>query len=114
MEQKNVALYVRRGEMDGKTKIFTIENQERKLKEMCKNLGYDIYKIYCDKWNNGGDFNRDGLTELLNDLEDKKFSQIICYSRQRLMGGLIHQEEFFNIIKDHNCNIETYLSHIKM
>ncbi len=112
-DKKIVALYIRQGDGDGKVKALTIKNQKSELHQLCREKGYTIYKVYCDEWSNGANYNRTGLTELLKDLNDKKFDTIVTYSRDRLMTGLFNVKPFFEMLNSYNCNIETYLSFIR-
>lgn len=79
-----VALYIRVSTQEQAKEGYSIGEQEERLKNYCKAMLWDIYKIYRDPGYSGGDTNRPGLKEMMRDVEDGKVDKVVVYKLDRL------------------------------
>lgn len=79
-----VALYIRVSTQEQAKEGYSIGEQEERLKNYCKAMLWDIYKIYRDPGYSGGDTNRPGLKELIKDVTDGKVDKVVVYKLDRL------------------------------
>lgn len=102
MEEKMIVSYTRISEEDlEKTKRFSasIYNQLGLIKEYVEKINLKIDKEYIDDGFSGGNFDRPGFEELLNDIYNGKISTIITKDLSRLGRDFIETSyylfEFF-------------------
>ena len=74
----NVAIYCRLSREDGDSlESSSIKNQKELLTEYAEKMSWNIYKVYVDDGYSGGNFNRPGWKELLDDIEQSKINILL-------------------------------------
>lgn len=78
-----VALYVR---VSSKEQVegYSIGEQEERLRDYCKAMGWDIFKIYIDPGYTGSNTDRPGLQTMIKDIEDGVIDKVVVYKLDRL------------------------------
>ena len=79
-----VALYIRVSTQEQAKEGYSISEQEERLKNYCKAMLWDIYKIYVDPGYSGGDTNRPALQSMITDIENKLIDKVLVYKLDRL------------------------------
>ncbi len=80
-----VAIYTRVSTEEQVKDGFSLQAQERALKDFCEKNNYDIYDIYTDEGVSGRSIKkRKELSRLLSDAEGKKFDLVLIYKLDRL------------------------------
>lgn len=84
-----VAIYSRVSTIEQAEEGYSIDEQERLLKEWCEKMGYEVYKCYADRGISGKDIkNRPSLKELLSEAEEKKFDMVLSWKINRISRKL--------------------------
>lgn len=79
-----VGLYVRVSTQEQAKEGYSVGEQTERLKNYCKAMLWDIYKIYVDPGYSGGDTNRPGLQDLIRDVKDGNLDKVVVYKLDRL------------------------------
>lgn len=79
-----VGLYLRVSTQEQAKEGYSIGEQEGRLKDYCKAMRWDIYKIYVDPGYSGGDTNRPGLQDLISDVKEGLLDKVVVYKLDRL------------------------------
>lgn len=80
-----VAIYTRVSTEEQVKDGFSLQAQERALKDYCGNNDYEIFDIYTDEGVSGRSIKkRKELSRLLSDAENKKFDLVLIYKLDRL------------------------------
>ena len=79
-----VGLYIRVSTQEQAKEGYSIGEQEERLKNYCKAMLWDIFKIYVDPGYSGGDTNRPGLQDLIRDVEGGLLDKVVVYKLDRL------------------------------
>lgn len=93
---KRVGCYVRVS-TENQLENYSIEEQSERLKAYCKAKDLTIYKFYTDGGYSGGNTNRPGLQQLLNDITNKNIDMVIVYKLDRLSRS---QKDTLTLIED--------------
>lgn len=80
----SVGLYIRVSTQEQAKEGYSIGEQEERLKNYCKAMLWDIYKIYVDPGYSGGDTDRPGLQDMIKDVEEGKLDKVVVYKLDRL------------------------------
>ena len=81
---KKAAIYIRVSTLDQARDGYSLDSQERVLKDWCKKNGYEVYKVYADRGVSGKDMDhRPALIEMLNDARDRRFDLITFWALSR-------------------------------
>lgn len=97
-----VALYIRVSTQEQAKEGYSVTEQEKRLRSYCEAMGWEIYKVYVDPGYSGGDTNRPGLTNMIQDVEDGKVDKVVVYKLDRLSRS---QKDTLILIED------VFLSH---
>ena len=79
-----VALYLRVSTQEQAKEGYSIGEQEERLRNYCKAMLWDIFKIYVDPGYSGGDTNRPGLQDMIKDVEAGVVDKVVVYKLDRL------------------------------
>lgn len=93
---KSAACYVRVS-TDNQIENYSIEEQIERLKAYCKAKDWTIYKIYTDAAYSGGNINRPALSQMLDDIHDRKIDLVVVYKLDRLSRS---QKDTLLLIED--------------
>lgn len=93
----SVGLYIRVSTQEQAKEGYSIGEQEERLKNYCKAMLWDIYKIYVDPGYSGGDTDRPGLQDMIKDVEDGNLEKVVVYKLDRLSRS---QKDTLYLIED--------------
>ena len=79
-----VALYPRVSTQEQALNGYSIDEQTERLKNYCKAMGWDAYKVYTDAGYSGGTTDRPALQRMIADIKAGKIDKVIVYKLDRL------------------------------
>lgn len=83
-DNKNVAIYIRVSTLDQAKDGYSLEAQEKTLRNWCHNFGYSVYDLYADRGISGRDIeHRPEMNRLLQDAENHKFDIVVFWALSR-------------------------------
>ena len=95
----NAGIYVRLSQEDMRMgESLSIENQKLILTKYVKEQGWNISDIYVDNGYSGTDFDRPGVTRLLEDAKTGKINLIICKDLSRFGRNYIQVGQYIDYI----------------
>lgn len=94
---KYVALYPRVSTQEQAKEGYSIDEQIERLKNYCKAMGWNNYKIYVDAGYSGGNMNRPALQNMIKDIEAGIIEKVVVYKLDRLSRS---QKDTLNLIED--------------
>ena len=84
------AIYIRVSTEDQAMHGISLQAQEESLKNYCKALGYEIFRIYRDEGRSAKDIiHRPQMVQMLSDAEVKKFQAIFIYKLDRFSRSMM-------------------------
>lgn len=92
-----VAIYIRVSTQEQAKEGYSIGEQEERLRDYCKAMKWDIYKIYIDPGYSGGDTARPGLQDLIRDVNAGVIDKVVVYKLDRLSRS---QKDTLVLIED--------------
>lgn len=102
---KNVDLYIRVSTTEQAEEGFSVEEQENKLRAYCQAYNFNIYRVCVDPGVSGATMERPGLTQLINDVENKRCSCVLVWKLDRLSRS---QKDTLILLEDiflaNDCN----------
>ncbi|MDN3436504.1 recombinase family protein [Planococcus sp. APC 3900] len=106
---KKVALYARVSTVEQAEEGYSIDEQIRVLREMCKREGYEIYQEYVDRGISGKNIKgRPALIELLNDANEKKFDLVLVWKMNRFSRKSLDLLTIVDMLKNKNIGFRSY------
>lgn len=97
--QYNVGIYVRLSQEDVRAgESLSIENQKLILTKYVTEQGWNIENIYVDDGYSGTDFNRPGVSRLLEDAKTGKINFIIVKNLSRFGRNYIQVGQYIDYI----------------
>ena len=95
----NAGIYVRLSQEDMRAgESLSIENQKLILTKYVSEQGWNISDIYVDDGYSGTDFERPGVTRLLEDAKTGKINLIICKGLSRFGRNYIQVGQYIDYI----------------
>ena len=79
-----VGLYPRVSTQEQAKEGYSISEQIERLEKYCDAMNWEVYKTYTDPGFSGGDMNRPGLQEMIEDVKNGKLDKIVVYKLDRL------------------------------
>lgn len=107
--KRRVAIYIRVSTPEQKIEGYSIEAQEKKLKDHIRNnLGLELElqgdaAIYKDT-HTGSDFTRKELTRLIQDVKDGQYDAVLVWKIDRLSRSLKHLLTLFELFQKHKVS----------
>ena len=86
MEKQNkiVAIYIRVSTLDQVREGYSLDAQEKTLRNWCNTRNYKIFDLYSDKGISGKDIeHRPDMNRLLKDAEERKFNIVLFWALNR-------------------------------
>ena len=106
-EKKVAGLYIRVSTEDQAREGFSLPEQEKRLRAMCKYKGYEIYKLYKDAGISAKTGNyRPAFEELLQDIRDKKCNTIVVLKLDRLTRSVFDLEGIMRFLEENNAYLD--------
>lgn len=107
--RKLISIYCRVSTEEQSEQGYSIDEQERLLKEWCKANDYIIYKCYSDRGISGKNIkDRPALKELLRDAKEGKFDMVISWKINRVSRKLEDVLKIVNILEENNITFKSY------
>ena len=92
-----VALYPRVSTQEQARDGYSVGEQIERLKMYCEAMGWDVYKTYTDAGYSGGNIDRPGLQDMIQDVKDGKIDKVLVYKLDRLSRS---QKDTLELIED--------------
>ena len=106
---EQVAIYCRVSTIEQAGEGYSIDEQERLLRDWCNRMNYSVYKVYSDRGISGKDIkNRPALRELLKDAEERKFQMVISWKINRISRKLSDVLKIVDILEQNNIAFNSY------
>ena len=106
---EQVAIYCRVSTIEQAEEGYSIDEQERLLRDWCNRMNYSVYKVYSDRGISGKDIkNRLALKELLKDAEERKFQMVISWKINRISRKLSDVLKIVDILEQNNIAFNSY------
>ncbi len=83
----------------------SLEEQEQKLKDFCKQRNWNVVKVYCEEGRSAKDTNRPKFKELLKDVENRVIDTVVVKKLDRLSRSIIDFERIYNFLESHNVDL---------
>ncbi len=109
MENKKVAIYARVSTVEQAEEGYSIDEQERLLKEYCDKHNLEVYKTYSDRGISGKDIkHRPELKQMLKDSEENKFDMVLVWKINRLSRKLADVLKMVELFEKNNVTFKSY------
>lgn len=100
-----VAIYTRVSTLEQKNEGFSIDEQERKLKQFCDINDWQIQDVYIDAGISGGSMERPELKRLINNLDN--IDMVLVYKLDRLTRSVRDLLELLEIFESNNVGFRS-------
>ncbi|WP_415322907.1 recombinase family protein [Clostridium perfringens] len=108
-KKKKVAIYARVSTVEQAEEGYSIDEQERLLREYCEKHDLDVYKAYSDRGISGKDIkHRPELKEMLKDSEENKFDMVLVWKINRLSRKLADVLKMVELFDKNNVTFKSY------
>lgn len=98
-----IAIYSRKSKFTEEGE--SIENQINMCIKYAENiLGITEFEIYEDEGFSGGNINRPNFKRLMKDIQNNKFSHLVCYRLDRISRNVADFTNTLEILNKHNCS----------
>ena len=84
-----VCLYIRVSTEEQAEEGWSVDAQERVLRDFCKSKGWKIVEVYKDEGKTGTNTNRPGFKRMLHDARENRFDVIVVHKLDRFSRNLI-------------------------
>lgn len=109
MDNKKVAIYARVSTVEQAEEGYSIDEQERLLKEYCDKHNLEVYKTYSDRGISGKDIkHRPELKQMLKDSEENKFDMVLVWKINRLSRKLADVLKMVELFEKNNVTFKSY------
>lgn len=107
-EKIKVAIYIRVSTKEQAEEGYSIEEQEKRSKQECKEQGWPVYKVYSDRGISGKSIKgRPGLQAMLADAELGKFDIVLVWKLNRLSRKLKDTLEIIEKLSSNNVELKS-------
>lgn len=107
--KKKVAIYTRVSTIEQAEEGYSIDEQDRLLREYCDKQGWDFYKTFSDRGISGKDIkHRPELKQLLKDSDENKFDMVLVWKINRLSRKLADVLKMVDIFEKNNVTFKSY------
>ena len=105
-EKKTAGIYIRVSTFDQARGVFSLGEQEKRLKEFCDFKRYEIYNVYKDAGISAKNDNRPAYQQMIQDVKDKKINVIVALKLDRLTRSVYDIEKLMKFVNDNECDID--------
>ncbi len=107
--KKRCAIYCRVSTEEQANMGYSLDEQERLLREASVTLGYEVVDIYCDRGISGKNIKgRPEMKRMLKEAQEGKFDVVLCWKVNRLTRNLLDLLEMANLLEKYNVGIKSY------
>lgn len=102
---KRVAIYARVSTTEQAEEGYSIDEQERVLREWCDKQGHEVYEVYADRGISGKSIqNRPALKQLIEDANKQLFDIVLVWKTNRLARNVL------DVLKIHEIFDKNYIA----
>jgi len=101
-----VGIYCRVSTQDQAREGFSLEEQEERLRALCKYKGYEIVDVYIDAGISAKDTNRPEFQRMMNDVKAKKINRILSLKLDRCTRSIMDLEHLVRFLEENDCSLE--------
>ena len=102
---KRVAIYARVSTTEQAEEGYSIDEQERVLREWCDKQGHEVYEVYADRGISGKSIrNRPALKQLIEDANKRLFDIVLVWKTNRLARNVL------DVLKVHEIFDRNYIA----
>lgn len=102
-----VGLYPRVSTEDQSRFGHSLDEQESRMRDLCKFKNYEIYKVYREEGVSAKNTNRPKFKEMLEDIKAGKINKIIIFKLDRLTRSIQDLENICKFLDKYNCGLES-------
>lgn len=102
-----VGLYPRVSTEDQSRFGHSLDEQESRMRDLCKFKNYEIYKVYREEGVSAKNTNRPKFKEMLEDIKTGKINKIIIFKLDRLTRSIQDLENICKFLDKYNCGLES-------
>lgn len=102
-----VGLYPRVSTEDQSRFGHSLDEQECRMRDLCKFKNYEIYKVYREEGVSAKNTNRPKFKEMLEDIKSGKINKIIIFKLDRLTRSIQDLENICKFLDKYNCGLES-------
>lgn len=102
-----VGLYPRVSTEDQSRFGHSLDEQESRMRDLCKFKNYEIYKVYREEGVSAKNTNRPRFKEMLEDVKTGKINKIIIFKLDRLTRSIQDLENICKFLDQYNCGLES-------
>lgn len=102
-----VGLYPRVSTEDQSRFGHSLDEQESRMRDLCKFKNYEIYKVYREEGASAKNTNRPKFKEMLEDIKTGKINKIIIFKLNRLTRSIQDLENICKFLDKYNCGLES-------
>ena len=107
--RKKCAIYCRVSTEEQATMGYSLDEQERLLREASVTMDYEVVDIYCDRGISGKNIQgRPEMQRMLKEAQEGKFDVVLCWKVNRLTRNLLDLLEMANLLEKYNVGIKSY------
>ena len=108
-KKKVIAIYCRVSTISQAEEGYSIDEQDRLLREYCEKQDWDIYRTYSDRGISGKNIqNRPELKQMLKDSEENKFDMVLVWKINRLSRKLADVLKMVELFEKNNVTFKSY------
>lgn len=112
INHNKVGIYCRVSTQDQAREGFSLEEQEERLRALCKYKGYEIVDIYIDAGISAKDTNRPEFQRMMSDVKTKRINRIVAFKLDRVTRSIMDLEELVTFLEDNDCSLECAVEEI--
>lgn len=103
-EKKIAGIYIRVSTEDQAREGFSLGEQEKKLRQLCKYKGFEIFKVYKDAGISAKDMkNRPAFQTMLEDMKNGLINYIVAYKLDRVTRSVRDLEVLISTLEKYHC-----------
>lgn len=104
-----VAIYVRVSTLDQALEGYSLDAQQRVLRDWCNTRGHSIHSIYEDAGVSGKDIkHRPAVCEMLADVEAGEIDCVLVWALSRLTRSVADLYAMWGTLCRNNCDLVSY------
>ena len=108
-KKKRIAIYCRVSTIEQAEEGYSIDEQERLLKEYCEKMDYILYKCYSDRGISGKNIkNRPALKDLLKEAQEGTFDIVLTWKINRVARNMLDLLEIVDMLDKNGIAFRSY------